>query len=272
MRVFRIPYASDGLRTGVEQAPDAVLAELERDTLTAGGVPPESAGVLLPDDAQDALDAIGQTLANAGRFLLVGGDHGLTFAAVKALAARTPGMGVLSLSARPDCHRPLGIPAREDWLRALATEGLVAADRMLVVGLRAAAGDELQWMRQHGVRTVEMRSLMHGPIEACDDIMEAARAWPAAYLSIDMDVLDPAFAPGVNDPEPGGLSTRELLGMVQRLRMLPNLAGCDIVECNPLKDPQGLTQKIAAKLLAELLQAPPLQERALEGEDEPGRN
>ena len=70
------------------------------------------------------------------------------------------------------------------------------------------------------------------------------------YLSLDMDVLDPAFAPGVSHHEPGGLTTRELLQFVHSLR--GPVVGADIVEFNPQRDPVGITAKAAAKLLKEL--------------------
>jgi len=70
------------------------------------------------------------------------------------------------------------------------------------------------------------------------------------YVSIDLDVLDPAFAPGVSHPEPGGLSTRDVIGLVQRLR--GPVVGADVVELNPTRDPDGLTARVAAKLAKEL--------------------
>jgi agmatinase len=243
------------MKTGVEDGPESVAQALGECLVSESGTQSalDAAEIPLPPDAQAALAAIEATLANAGKFVALGGDHGLTYAAFKALAARVPGAGLISLSARPDCVRPLGIAAREDWLRALVQEFVLPSDRTLLVGTRSAGAEERDWLRRHRIRLVEMKHLAQNPIDACDDIMEAARSWPACYLSIDIDILDPAFAPGTAIPEPGGLSTRELLGMVQRLKMLPNLAGVDIVEVNPAKDPQGLTQKIAAKVLAELL-------------------
>ena len=73
------------------------------------------------------------------------------------------------------------------------------------------------------------------------------------YVSLDLDVLDPAFAPGVSHWEPGGLSTRELLTMVQAIE--GPIVGADLVEYNPLRDPTGLTAMVAAKLLKEMLAA-----------------
>jgi arginase len=70
------------------------------------------------------------------------------------------------------------------------------------------------------------------------------------YLSVDMDALDPAYASGVSHPEPGGLSTRELLGIIQSVRA--PIVGADIVELNPKRDPQGITAMAAAKILKEI--------------------
>ncbi|MEM4368887.1 MAG: arginase family protein, partial [Candidatus Woesearchaeota archaeon] len=71
------------------------------------------------------------------------------------------------------------------------------------------------------------------------------------YVSIDIDVVDPAFAPGTGYPEPGGFSSRDLIYFLQRLRLLKNFMALDVVEINPLKDVQDLTVKLGAKLLVE---------------------
>ena len=71
------------------------------------------------------------------------------------------------------------------------------------------------------------------------------------YLSLDLDCLDPAFAPGVSHYEPGGMSTREAIGLIQNCS--GRIIGADIVEYNPERDPQGITAMVAAKLLKEIL-------------------
>jgi arginase family enzyme len=73
----------------------------------------------------------------------------------------------------------------------------------------------------------------------------------AVYVSLDLDVLDPAFAPGVSHHEPGGLATREVVGLLQRLR--GRVVGADLVELNPTRDPSGVTAMVAAKLVKELV-------------------
>jgi arginase family enzyme len=115
------------------------------------------------------------------------------------------------------------------------------ADSLTQVGIRAQTGHQRQQADRFGVETIDMRAwargarpVLHGPL----------------YVSIDLDALDPAFAPGVSHPEPGGLSVRELLDLVQSL---PGpIAGADIVELNPTLDPMGLTARVAAKLVREL--------------------
>ena len=73
---------------------------------------------------------------------------------------------------------------------------------------------------------------------------------PPLYLSFDIDVLDPAFAPGVSHHEPGGMSTREALAAIQSLHI--PLVGADVVELNPRRDPAGITAMCAAKLVKEI--------------------
>jgi len=93
---------------------------------------------------------------------------------------------------------------------------------------------------------------IEGKREVCESIMSVAREWDGSYLSIDIDALDPAYAPGTGHSEPGGLTTRQLIYFIQRLKILKNLNAADIVEVNPKKDVNDMTSKVAAKLIAEL--------------------
>ena len=72
------------------------------------------------------------------------------------------------------------------------------------------------------------------------------------YISLDLDVLDPAFAPGISHYEPGGMSTRQVISIIQNVKA-PHIIGADIVELNPLRDPTGVTAIVAAKLLKEII-------------------
>lgn len=73
------------------------------------------------------------------------------------------------------------------------------------------------------------------------------------YLSLDIDVVDPAFAPGTGHKEPGGLTSRQLIYLIQRMNKVKNLRAIDLVEINPLNDKEGLTVKLGAKIVSELI-------------------
>lgn len=117
-------------------------------------------------------------------------------------------------------------------------EGL--CDRLVQVGIRTLNGHQRAQADRYGVEIIDMRAwsagtrpMLTGPV----------------YLSLDLDGLDPAFAPGVSHWEPGGLMTREVLGLIQGLPA--PFIGADIVELNPARDPSGVTAMVAAKFVKE---------------------
>jgi len=97
-----------------------------------------------------------------------------------------------------------------------------------------------------------MRQIFSNGIdETADTIMENARQWDAVQVSVDMDAIDPAFAPDVEAPEPGGFAAREILSIVQRLRNLRNIKVVDVCEVLGQKDSENITARLAAKLMSE---------------------
>ena len=110
------------------------------------------------------------------------------------------------------------------------------------IGIRSLTGHQREQAQRFGIEIIEMKE-----INRANEIVFDG----PVYLSLDMDCLDPAFAPGVSHHEPGGISTREVLGIVQNIS--GNLVGADIVEYNPERDPQGITGMVAAKLLKEII-------------------
>jgi arginase family enzyme len=118
-------------------------------------------------------------------------------------------------------------------------EGL--AKRLVQVGIRTVNGHQREQAERFGVEFVEMRNWR-------DDLTLDFDS--PVYISFDLDALDPAFAPGVSHREPGGLSTRQAIGVIQRLRA--KVVGADIVEFNPRMDPAQITAVVCAKLLKEI--------------------
>lgn len=189
-------------------------------------------------------NAVASLLAQGTRVLALGGDHSVTYPILRAYARAYSGLNVLQLDAHPDLYDEYEGDrfSHACPFARIMEEGL--ARRLVQVGVRTANPYQRQQATRFGVCMVEMRhwrpdlSLdLHAPL----------------YLSLDLDALDPAFAPGVSHHEPGGLSTREVLCI---LGSLPApLVGADIVEYNPRRDPSGITAMLAAKLLKELLAA-----------------
>jgi arginase len=191
---------------------------------------------------EDVEKAVGELLDRGTRVLSLGGDHSVTLPILRAYGKRHAGLEALHLDAHPDLYDELdgdrysnGCP----FARALE-EGLLG--RLTQVGIRTFNLHQRQQAERFSVRVIEARRFHPG--------LDLAIPGPV-YVSIDLDVLDPAFAPGVSHLEPGGLSTREVLGI---LEALPGpIVGADVVELNPVRDLIGMTAMAGAKIVKELL-------------------
>jgi arginase len=218
--------AENGLDLGAEPR----LQDLGDLDLTAGS----GAG-------QQIEAAVAALLACDVHVLCLGGDHAITYPILRAYAARYGPLNILQLDAHPDLYDEFqGNRYSHACPFARIMEERLAS-RLVQVGIRTMNPHQRAQAERFGVEVIDMRQWRPGLAVGLDGPM---------YLSLDMDVLDPAFAPGVSHHEPGGLSTRELLHLVHSLR--GPIVGADIVEFNPQRDPVGITAKAAAKLLKEI--------------------
>lgn len=191
-------------------------------------------------------------LAEGRRLVAIGGDHSISFPLVAAHAAAFGPLAILHLDAHGDLYDTLDGNRFSHACPFARVMEAGHASGLFQAGLRALTKHQREQAARFGVRVLEMR---HTSPEAVrrhllENLPEAARS-AGVYLSLDLDVLDPAFAPGVSHHEPGGMTTRELLTIIQELPV--PLLGADIVEYNPLRDPTGTTAMVAAKLLKEIL-------------------
>ena len=146
---------------------------------------------------------------------------------------------------------PVKNPTHEEWLRALIEKGF-PAESIMLVGIINSDVEEIKFLAKNKIKVMNIDNLLLNIEDACDTIMEFSNG-KELYLSLDIDVVDPAFAPGTGYKEPGGLTSRQLIYLIQRLNKVKGLKGIDIVEINPLLDKEGLTVKLGAKILSELL-------------------
>jgi agmatinase len=186
--------------------------------------------------------AIGAQLAHGARVLSLGGDHAVTYPIVRAFAAHHDGLTLLHYDAHPDLYHGYAgnrLSHASPFAR-ICEERLVR--RLVQVGIRTLEPHQREQAARFGVEVHELR---HG----LPDVRALALAGPV-YVSVDIDVLDPAFAPGVSHPEPGGVGVRELLRSLQAIDA--PVVGADLVELNPRRDVNDTAAFAAAKLVKEL--------------------
>lgn len=184
--------------------------------------------------------------------LFIGGDHSISYGLVKGFMENFESPFLIVFDAHADCMTPGKEPTHEEWLRKLV-EGGFPPESVIIVAARNIHPEEREFLDKNKIRVFAMKELHEEERDICDIIMEKARQADAFYISIDIDSVDPAFAPGTGYLEPGGLSSRELIYFLQRLTLLKNFKGADIVEINPDKDKSGRTAKLGAKILSELI-------------------
>lgn len=186
--------------------------------------------------------AVSALLARSVKVFTLGGDHSITYPVMRAYGARHPKISILQIDAHPDLYNSFDgnrYSHAAPFARILEA-GLV--QELVQVGIRTMNEAQRGQAERFGVRVIQMKDwLPHEKIKL---------AYPA-YISLDMDGLDPAFAPGVSHPEAGGLSTREVISILQTLDQ--PIIGADLVEFNPERDPLGITGAAAAKLFKEIL-------------------
>lgn len=254
--IVGLPYdASSSYLRGAAEAPGVIRAALHS---TAGNMWTEDLRDLgAPGALADAGDldlssasgvrarieaGIASVLADGARPLALGGDHAVTYPVVRAVHAVHGPLTILHVDAHPDLYEEF---EGDRYSHAcpfarVMEEGL--AKRLVQVGIRAMTGHQREQADRYDVQVIDMRAWEHGARPSID--------MGPVYVSIDMDGIDPAHAPGVSHREPGGLTVRDVIGLVQGIR--GEVVAADVVEFNPSQDVGGLTAHVAAKLVKEL--------------------
>lgn len=159
----------------------------------------------------------------------LGGDHSISFPICKAFFEKYYDDACLIVfDSHPDCMPAGKEPSHEEWLRALVEAGF-PAENVLIVGARNIDPAEAEFIKKNKIKTIKMNELLLNLEDVTDFIMEFAGG-KKLYLSIDIDFVDPGFAPSTGYPEPGGASSREALYIFSRLSLLKNLKALDIAE------------------------------------------
>lgn len=200
---------------------------------------------LLADRNGAITRAVAAIYASGGRPMVLGGDHAITWPVLRAVRAACGGpLSVLHLDAHNDLYEDFEGDRMSHAcpFARVMEEGL--ADQLVQVGIRAMTRHQREQADRYGVEVIDMRRWGRGDRPVLRH---------PTYISLDMDVLDPAHAPGVSHREPGGLTVREVLGLAQGVEQ--PIVGADLVEYNPRRDVDEVTASVGGKLLKELLGA-----------------
>ncbi len=237
----RIREASLNLEThlmslGVELAEKGGIADLGDLLLSSE----------LQEDGKRIKEAVEELVEEGKIPALLGGEHTLTLFSLQAFGD----VYVLQL----DAHRDL----REEYLGSRINHATVmrrvldhlSPKKLIQLGVRSSSSEEAEFGKREGIRYYTSERLMEGGREVLEEVREEVGSSPV-YLTLDMDILDPAFAPAVSTPEPGGLTTIDLLRILRGLKGL-DIRGFDVVEVVPPFD-SGQTAFAAARAIYELL-------------------
>jgi arginase len=184
---------------------------------------------------------VGRALEAGHPLLCLGGDHAITYPILRAVRKHHSRLTILHIDAHPDIYDAYQGNRRSHASPFARIMEEQLTDRLIQVGIRAFNDHHRDQFRRFGVEVIEAGR--------CSERIQLEIATPV-YISLDLDGLDPAFAPGVSHREPGGLSTRQVIDLIQSVRQ--PIVGGDIVEYNPRCDISNQTALVAAKLAKEL--------------------
>lgn len=188
-------------------------------------------------------EAIEYLLKKGQRPIILGGEHLLTFPVIDVMRRNIEDLHVIILDAHADMMDEYNGLKLSHATTARRISEVISPKRIFQFGIRSASKEEAEYYKTTGI----FYSLDFPE----DDFFETLRG-KDVYLSIDIDVLDPAFAPGTGTPEPCGWGPKEVISFLKRLKGI-RLSGADIVEVSPPFDPSGITSILAARLIREIL-------------------
>jgi arginase len=239
---------------GAAEAPPLIRKALHCDasnSWTETGVDLDESGVYQDagdltlngsNDFQLIETEIARLLEKRQRPVSLGGDHSITYPIVRAFGKKFSDLTIIHFDAHPDLYDEFQGNRHSHACPFARIMEDKLAKKLIQVGIRTMNGPQREQVARFGVESFELKQL---------PAFEKLRTWCPVYVSFDIDVLDPAFAPGVSHREPGGISVRDAIRHLHSIT--GTIVGADIVEYNPKRDVSELTATVAAKILKEVL-------------------
>ncbi len=235
MRFVKVKYSKGNLgrNIGCEKTPDFLLNN-ERNLKIA-------------DVDQGNVDETMIRISEIEGDFFVGGDHSITYGSFKGFYKIFKNSGIIIFDAHPDLEINSGSVTHEDYLRKLIEEKVLKKQDVILVGIRKVSKNERKFIK--GVKVYYMKDIVDNEDKVCDEITNLTKRFDGLYLSVDIDVLDPKFAPGTGYFEKNGMSLKQLIYFLKKIKKLRNLRRIDLVEINPDKDVNRRTIKAGKKIV-----------------------
>jgi len=187
--------------------------------------------------------------------VFLGGDHSASYSLTRAFLDFCQNSGkepcLIIFDSHLNCKKSSNNPSHREWLRKLIEEGFPSKN-ILLIGVRSFDKEEVSFLEKNKIKIISVNSLENDLQNTCDLIMEFSSG-KELYVSIDIDVIDPSFASSTPFPEPGGLTSRQFIYLIQRIKKIKKLKAMDLVGIDSDDDKTGLTIKLGAKILSELM-------------------
>jgi agmatinase len=186
-----------------------------------------------------------QIVADGKKFLMVGGEHLVSYPTIKAMHEKYPDLHIIHFDAHTDLRDTYNDQKLSHATVLRRAHDMLGDGRIFQFGIRSGTEEEFVWAETH--ITQEMFTC-----ETLPQVIDRLKDVPV-YITIDLDVLDPSIFPGTGTPEPGGWTYRELLNALSQFEKLNQIVAADVVELSPQYDPSGGSTAVACKTIRELL-------------------
>ncbi len=197
------------------------------------------------DDFEKLHEEVESLVTRDNPIVSLGGDHSTSYGVMKSFSKTHENSCLLFFDAHFDAQDDFLPPTHEDVLRAVIKEGFFKTEDIFVIGVRNYTEKEIEFVKKNKIKFMLANDF------SSKEITNFAKKYDNIYFNLDIDAIDPSFAPGTGWPEPLGLNPKDILGIILQLKGRIKLL--DIVEVSPPKDVNNMTSRLVAKFLAEFL-------------------
>jgi agmatinase len=256
--------SSHAKRKGTSRAPDVVrVASNESEFFERDGKLIPTCPMLGTFDRKKIFDAgnisnkqklrkLVTNIASSGKLpIMIGGDHSLSTEAIQAVSnAIGKKLSLLYFDAHPDF-----VSSYRNYYGSILSDSSQSLNfrKSMLIGTRSAEPEELENVKKVGMRVINPLEILELGVKSVAQIIREVTSGSKVYVSVDLDCIDPAFAPGVSVPSPGGLSSIDLLYLLNKAVSAGNVVAIDIVELAPDYDINDATAMLAARIMSECI-------------------